>query len=115
MLQSCLVRNMLHVLYYMYRALFALLAFVLNAVVSTMTSILEILYDSPLCSCGDIETSEHYFLQCRRYHLQRQEMLNNISQICHVSIEVLLFGDFSLSNDVKQQNILTRAKIYKRL
>ena len=28
------------------------------------------LTDSPLCSCGDIETSEHYFLQCRRYHLQ---------------------------------------------
>ncbi|MCW4285900.1 MAG: reverse transcriptase domain-containing protein [Candidatus Thiodiazotropha taylori] len=58
------------------------------------------LIESPLCACGDIETPEHYFLQCRRYHLQRTEMLNNLLHICHVSIDVLLFGDAFLSNDV---------------
>ena len=61
------------------------------------------LRDSPLCSCGDIETSEHYFLQCCRYHLQRHEMLSNISQLCHVSIDVLLFGDISLSNEINSR------------
>ena len=61
------------------------------------------LTDSPLCSCGDIETSEHYFLQCRRYRLQRHEMLSNISQLCHVSIDVLLFGDISLSNEINSR------------
>ena len=61
------------------------------------------LTDSPLCSCSDIETSEHYFLQCRRYHLQRHEVLSNISQLCHVSTDVLLFGDISLSNEINSR------------
>ena len=61
------------------------------------------LIESPLCSCDNIKTSKHYFLQCRRYQLQRHGMLHNISQICLVSRDMLLFGDISLSNDVNSR------------
>ena len=53
--------------------------------------------DTPLCRCGNIENSEHFFLQCRYYHRQRQEMIQTISPLCHITLDVLLFGDSSLS------------------
>ena len=56
------------------------------------------LTDSPLCRCGSVENTEHYLLQCRLYHQPRTEMLNSISQVCPVTLDVLLFGDSSMSN-----------------
>ena len=61
------------------------------------------LTDSPLCRCGDIENSQHYFLYCHYYYEQRNEMLSSLSQLCNVSLDVLLFGDSSLSVDVNTQ------------
>ena len=37
--------------------------------------------DSPLCSCGSIENSQHYFFHCRNYQAIRHELLNSISLI----------------------------------
>ena len=58
---------------------------------------LKNLTDTPLCCCGNIENSEHFFLQCRYYHRQRLEMIQTISPLCHITLDVLLFGDSSLS------------------
>ena len=58
---------------------------------------LKNLTDTPLCRCGNIENSEHFFLQCRYYHRQRLEMIQTISPLCHITLDVLLFGDSSLS------------------
>ena len=58
---------------------------------------LKNLTDTPLCHCGNIETSEHLFLQCRYYHRQRLEMIQTNSPLCHFTLDVLLFQDSSLS------------------
>ena len=71
------------------------------------------LTDSPLCRCGNIENSEHYILQCRLYHQPRIEMLQYLSQICYVSVDVLLFGDSSLSVEVNNRIFLSVQKFIK--
>ena len=42
------------------------------------------LTDSPFCRCGIIENTEHYLLQ-----QPRVEMPNSVSQLCHVTLDVL--------------------------
>ena len=49
---------------------------------------LKKLTDSPLYWCGSIENAEHNLLQCILYHQQRIEMLNSVSQLCHVTLDV---------------------------
>ena len=74
---------------------------------------LKSLTESPLCRCGNIENSEHYLLQCRFYHQLRTEMLQYLHQICYVSLDVLLFGDSSLSIEVNNRIFLTGQKFIK--
>ena len=71
------------------------------------------LNDSPFCRCGNIENAEHFLLQCRFYRLQRLEMLNSVSQLCHVTLDVLLFGDSSLSLETNNQIFLLVHKFIK--
>ena len=58
---------------------------------------LKNIVDSPLCICGSIEDTTHYLLKCPAYRNIREDMLNNISPICNVTLQILLFGDTSLS------------------
>ncbi|MCG8046489.1 MAG: reverse transcriptase domain-containing protein [Candidatus Thiodiazotropha endolucinida] len=53
--------------------------------------------DSPMCRCGSIEDAQHYFFHCAYYTLQRDYLLNSISMHTIPSLNVLLFGDSSLS------------------
>ena len=71
------------------------------------------LNDSPFCRCGNIENAEHFLLQCRFYRLQRLEMFNSVSQLCHVTLDVLLFGDSSLSLETNSQIFLLVHKFIK--
>ena len=61
------------------------------------------LTDFPFCRCGSIENTEHYLLQCRLYQQPRVEMLNSVSQLCHVTLDVLLSGDSSFSIDINSK------------
>ena len=61
---------------------------------------------SPLCWCGSIENAECYILQCILYRQQRIEMLNSVSQLCHVTLDVLLSVDSSLSIDTNNKIFL---------
>ena len=36
------------------------------------------LQESPLCSCGDIETVDHYICECEVYELDRQKLLTRL-------------------------------------
>ena len=74
---------------------------------------LKNLTDSPLCRCGSIENAEHYLLQCILYRQQRIEMLNSVSQLCHVTLDVLLSGDSSLSIDTNSNIFLSVHKCIK--
>ena len=48
--------------------------------------------DSPLCTCGDIESSHHFLLKCRLYNNIRTIMINSVSIYCEASLDILLFG-----------------------
>ena len=74
---------------------------------------LKNLTDSPLCRCGSIENAEHYLLQCILYRQQRIEMLNSVSQLCHLTLDVLLSGDSSLSIDTNNKIFLSVHKFIK--
>ena len=52
--------------------------------------------DSPLCICGGIETSEHFFFECNNYDAIRTTLFNAISSIGNIDLEMLLFGKSNL-------------------
>ena len=56
--------------------------------------------DSPKCSCGAaVESVHHYFFQCENYKDIRVTLMNSVSEICRVSLKLLLYGDAKLSGD----------------
>ena len=54
---------------------------------------LKNIIDSPLCSCGQIETTEHYFVNCPLYSNIRHDLINTVTSVTQFSIDVLLYGD----------------------
>ena len=61
------------------------------------------LTDSPFCRCDSIENTEYYLLQCRLYQQPRLEMPNSVSQLWHVTLDLLLYGDSSFSIDINSK------------
>ena len=59
--------------------------------------------ESPLCSCGDIESTDHFLLRCHLYDIIRTELLNRIGNLCTITIKILLFGNPNLSNEVNTE------------
>lgn len=55
--------------------------------------------DSPLCRCGNIENAHHFFLVCSFYRDARADLMYTISRVTNVTLEILLFGDSTLSLD----------------
>ena len=49
--------------------------------------------DSPLCLCGNMVNTDHYFLRCRFYCAQRAELIHKISQHTTDTLHILLFGN----------------------
>ena len=45
--------------------------------------------DSPLCQCGSVENAQHYFFHCRKYQVQRTELMNIVSQYQTPSLSIL--------------------------
>ena len=58
--------------------------------------------DNPLCTCGEVESTRHFLLDCSHYDEIRVAMLNNISAICNPSLNVLLYGDCQLDNRLNE-------------
>ena len=56
--------------------------------------------DSPLCRCGSIENSQHFFFHCPYYQQQRNALLNVVSTYHRPTLDLLLYGESSLSYDV---------------
>ena len=52
---------------------------------------------SPLCVCGDVETTKHFFLTCPRFQVMRTTLLQTISSLCNPTLSTILQGDNSLS------------------
>ena len=53
--------------------------------------------ETPLCRCGEIESSYHFFFNCPFYTVIRHELFSTISSLCTPSLRVLLFGNDQLS------------------
>ena len=58
--------------------------------------------DSPLCDCrcGDIEDTAHFFLKCDLYRDHRLVLHNSIVQHCYDSLNVILRGNESFSDEI---------------
>ena len=55
--------------------------------------------NSPLCSCGKVEDTYHYFFTCTKYSALRNDIFNEIFRIENLNIvntHVLLWGDCSI-------------------
>ena len=66
--------------------------------------------DSPLCLCGSIENAQHFFFHCTKYQAQRNELINAISPYQYPSLNLFLYGDLSMPQDV---NSIRFEKVYK--
>ena len=54
--------------------------------------------DSLLCSCGKIETSLHFLLECNQYDELRQVILDEVSRYCLPSLHSLLYGNNGMTS-----------------
>ena len=46
--------------------------------------------DSPMCTCGSIEDTQHYFFLCTNFAQQRVELINEVSTYINLSLNILL-------------------------
>ena len=53
--------------------------------------------DSPLCSCGSVEDTQHFFFHCHKYQAQHNELLNSISLYHTPSLHLLLQRELILA------------------
>ena len=53
--------------------------------------------DSAICHCGKVENVYHFFFDCPSYSTSRTKLFNSVSQVCPLSLKILLSGDDSLS------------------
>ena len=53
--------------------------------------------DSPMCTCGSVEDTQHYFFHSINFRQQRTELFNEISQYCIPTLNLILYGDLTLS------------------
>ena len=55
------------------------------------------LIDDPLCECGEVESTSHFFLYCPNYSIIRQQMITDVSRVTSPTLKVLLFGNDNLT------------------
>ena len=67
--------------------------------------------DSPLCSCGSVETVDHFLLHCPLLADIRLRFLSDMS--CPPILQNLLFGNQNLSTD-QNKVILTCTRLHNR-
>lgn len=58
--------------------------------------------DSPLCTCGEIETTKHFLFSCPRYTAERNVMFNSLPIQCAPSLNLLLYGDSHYDNSINE-------------
>ena len=59
--------------------------------------------ESPACSCGfDTEDANHYLLQCPLYLVERQALLQSVSNVNYIDVNILLFGSKDLDFKTNQ-------------
>ena len=67
------------------------------------------LIDSPLCSCGDVETVNHFLLHCPNYSRLRHDLILTLP--CPPLLNNLLYGDEKLS-PAQNKLVITNVQRY---
>ncbi|MCG8046167.1 MAG: reverse transcriptase domain-containing protein [Candidatus Thiodiazotropha endolucinida] len=62
--------------------------------------------DSPRCECGSVEDNHHFLLVCNKYTDLRRELFTIVSEKCQPTLNVLLYGDLSLSFEENKAIVL---------
>lgn len=59
------------------------------------------LVPNPNCICGEVESNNHFLLECPRYNLLREDLLSDVRQLIlpasTITSRLLLYGDSTLS------------------
>ena len=63
--------------------------------------------ETPLCRCGEIETTAHYFLSCQLYQNQRVALNTVISNYTQIYLQTILYGSNRLS--LNENNTIVEA------
>lgn len=58
--------------------------------------------ESPLCRCGSIEDTQHFFFHCPFFQAQRYDLLNAVSRHQTPTLSILLYGDTTLSYEINK-------------
>ena len=58
--------------------------------------------DLPLCRCGSIEDTQHFFFHCPYFQAQRLDLLNTILHYQMPTLHIILYGDTALSLEVNK-------------
>ena len=58
---------------------------------------LKKLVESPLCRCGAVESTEHFFLECPFYNSQRISLSFSVNAITNLTLQTILYGDENLN------------------
>ena len=76
------------------------------------------LVDFPNCACGQVESTSHLFISCKKYTDLRNELMYTINCPVTIDVKLLLNGSDTLSADqnidifIKVQNFILKSKIY---
>ena len=76
------------------------------------------LVDFPNCACGQVESTSHFFISCKKYTDLRNELMYTINGPVTIDVKLLLNGSDTLSADqnidifIKVQNFILKSKIY---
>lgn len=56
---------------------------------------------SPNCNCGEIETTDHYFLHCPANSNERRDLFPSLSFLSTVTLKII-FGKQESENNIKE-------------
>ena len=85
---------------------------------SLSTPAFKSIVDSPYCTCGAIEYTHHFLFVCRQFTDFRRYLINSVSDICQLNLNVLLCGDISLTFDHNKhlfkavQEFIIKSKVF---
>ena len=63
--------------------------------------------ESPLCSCGQVENSFHFFFQCPNFTHLRRSFLKDVSNLCAPTLQNILYGNQFLTDSASTKLLST--------
>ena len=67
--------------------------------------------DNPVCECGEIENTSHFFLHCNLYGQLRHALLDRVSTYCQPTVNIFLYGNTDLT-DVENAELFSAVQDY---